>query len=141
MSQYFSSEHDGIDVTPMTSYTAGDDVYAYMDGYVSYIGNPTSNPNEGYTVRIHHINPLSNGYDRIRTQYMHLNSAPLVSLYDHVHAGDLIGYMGNTGNSTGVHLHFEIRGGTESQFPLGGKSSNGYNTGTVLDPAPYLDLT
>lgn len=43
-----------------------------------------------------------------------------------------------TGNSTDVHLHFEVRGGSESEFPLGGISSNGFYTGTVLDPTPYL---
>ena len=153
ISQSFSSSHDGIDISPLVSKTPGDEVYAYMDGCVSYVGNPTDNPNEGYTVRIHHNNPLknSNGYARIRTQYMHLNSAPLVAKFEEVQAGQLIGYMGNTGNvgsstgstdpGAGTHLHFEVRGGSESQFPIGGVSSNGYDTGTVINPRPYLDLT
>lgn len=142
-SRGFSSTHDGVDIKGSTPGVAGDEVYAYTDGYVSYVGTPESNPNEGYTVRIHHNNPLQseNGYARIRTQYMHLNSAPLVSKFEDVSAGDLIGYMGSTGNSTGVHLHFEVRGGSESEFPLGGTSSNGFYTGTVLDPTPYLELT
>lgn len=137
------TKHDGVDIKGSSPGIAGDEVYAYTHGCVSFVGTPTSNPNEGYTVRIHHNNPLKNenGYARIRTQYMHLNSMPLVNKFDEVQAGDLIGYMGNTGNSTGVHLHFEIRGGTESNFPLGGTSSNGFYTGTVIDPTPYLELT
>lgn len=138
-----SKGHLGVDIQPLQKGVAGDKVYAYMDGYVSFVGTPDTNPKEGYTVRIHHKNPLKddNGYAHIRTQYMHLNSMPLVNKFDKVNAGDLIGYMGNTGNSTGVHLHFEVRGGTESNFPLGGASSNGFNTGTVIDPTPYLKLT
>ena len=137
-----SKGHLGVDIQPLQKGVAGDNVYAYMDGYVSFIRNSiANNPDEGYTVRIHHNNPLKddNGYARIRTQYMHLNSAPLVSVGNRVTAGQLIGYMGTTGNSTGVHLHFEVRGGSESDFAFGG--SSGYNTGTVLDPADYLALT
>lgn len=153
ISQGFSSSHDGVDISPLVSKTPGDEVYAYMDGYVSFVGNPTNNPYEGYTVRIHHNNPrvASNGYARIRTQYMHLDSAPLVKKFDEVYAGQLIGYMGNTGNvssstgstdpGAGTHLHFEVRGGSGTQFPLGGVSSNGFDTGDVLDPMPYLNLT
>ena len=137
-----SNGHLGVDIQPLQKGVAGDEVYAYTDGCVSFIRNSiANNPSEGYTVRIHHNNPLEsqNGYARIRTQYMHLNSAPLVSVGDYVTAGQLIGYMGTTGNSTGVHLHFEVRGGSESDFAFGG--SSGYNAGTVLDPADYLALT
>jgi murein DD-endopeptidase MepM/ murein hydrolase activator NlpD len=38
-----------------------------------------------------------------------------------VQAGDVIGYVGSTGNSTGAHLHFEVR-----------------FAGTPLNPIPYL---
>ena len=141
VSRYNTSSHDGMDINPVNSGVEGDEIYAYADGYVSFVGNPTNCPNEGYTVRIHHINPLDNSYSNIRTQYMHLNGSPLVSPYKHVQAGELIGYMGNTGNSTGVHLHFEVRGGTSTQFPLGGNSSNGFNTGTVLNAKDYTDIT
>jgi hypothetical protein len=41
----------------------------------------------------------------------------------HVNAGDLIGYSGNTGHSTGAHLHFGLK-----------------EDGHFIDPSPYVDL-
>lgn len=55
----------------------------------------------GYAVEIHHGNEFS-------TLYAHMSKLS-VKPGDHVEQGDLIGYMGSTGNVTGVHLHFEIR--------------------------------
>lgn len=42
----------------------------------------------------------------------------------YVKAGDLIGYSGNTGHSTGSHLHFGLKG----------------ENGQFIDPSPYIDL-
>jgi murein DD-endopeptidase MepM/ murein hydrolase activator NlpD len=46
-----------------------------------------------------------------QTLYAHLSSNAVVAGAE-VGQGDVIGAMGNTGKSTGVHLHFEVRGGT-----------------------------
>ncbi len=54
------------------------------------------------------------------TYYGHL-SFILVQPGEPVSAGDIIGYMGKTGNATGCHLHFEVRGAKNflSKYPLG----------------------
>lgn len=41
------------------------------------------------------------------TSYFHMNRSS-VSLDEQVKTGDMIGYVGSTGNSTGAHLHFAI---------------------------------
>ncbi len=56
-------------------------------------------------------------------QYAHLSQLG-VKAGQHVNAGDQIGKSGNTGNSTGPHLHFEIR--TVNQYAK------------VIDPVGYL---
>ncbi|MGW1974736.1 M23 family metallopeptidase [Streptomyces sp. NPDC001889] len=65
--------------------------------------------------------------DGTETWYCHLSSAKIRS--GTVKAGDVIGYAGNTGNSTGSHLHFEVRpGGGSTIDPLAWLRSKG------LDP-------
>ncbi len=49
-----------------------------------------------------------NHYNGVATLYGHLKSAAVV-LDQYVSAGEVIGYVGSTGNSTGPHLHFEVR--------------------------------
>jgi murein DD-endopeptidase MepM/ murein hydrolase activator NlpD len=57
---------------------------------------------------------------KMMTLYAHLDQL-LASVGEVVHAGDVIGLEGSSGNSTGPHLHFEVRIG-----------------GLVTDPLPYL---
>ncbi|MBY6303054.1 M23 family metallopeptidase [Streptomyces clavuligerus] len=65
--------------------------------------------------------------DGTETWYCHLSSAKIRS--GAVKAGDVIGYAGNSGNSTGPHLHFEVRpGGGSTIDPLAWLQSKG------LDP-------
>lgn len=54
----------------------------------------------GYYVKINHA-------EGVDTLYAHLSSVA-VSYGQYVHQGDVIGYVGSTGNSSGNHLHFEL---------------------------------
>jgi murein DD-endopeptidase MepM/ murein hydrolase activator NlpD len=56
----------------------------------------------------------------VTTRYGHL-TAYTVAAGQHVSAGTLVGFQGSTGNSTGVHLHFEVR-----------------QDGAPVDPVPWL---
>ena len=85
--------HDGIDF----SAPIGETVMAAMDGIVSVA---VYHRQHGNYVVIDH----SNGY---KTLYSHLNSF-CVNQGDTVERGQKIGESGNTGNSTGPHLHFGI---------------------------------
>jgi murein DD-endopeptidase MepM/ murein hydrolase activator NlpD len=97
--------HDGADLVAST----GTPVYAASDGVV--IG---AAPNGGYGnwIRIDHQGKLS-------TVYGHLSSfAPGIQEGASVSQGELIGFVGNTGRSTGSHLHFEILSGGKAVDPL-----------------------
>ncbi len=60
-----------------------------------------------------------------------------VSYGDSVSAGDTIGYVGNSGNSSGAHLHFEVR----KNYPTPFTNLNGTTTnGQAIDPRPYLGI-
>lgn len=76
----------------------GDPIYASDAGVVVWAG---WNGGYGNLVRVRH----GNGYE---TYYAHL-SAYAVSCGDPVYQGQVIGYCGSTGWSTGPHLHYEIR--------------------------------
>jgi murein DD-endopeptidase MepM/ murein hydrolase activator NlpD len=86
--------HTGLDIAPPW----GSDVYAAAEGTVVYSG---WRGNLGYSVEIDH----GNGW---ATRYGHLASYPEVSVGDWVERGQLIGFVGRTGYSTGPHLHFEV---------------------------------
>lgn len=86
--------HAGIDIAP----PYGSPIYAAGSGVVSQAG---WNGGYGNSVIISHGNSLS-------TLYGHQSSV-VVSVGQLVSKGQLIGYVGSTGNSTGPHLHFETR--------------------------------
>ncbi|MEE1186448.1 MAG: peptidoglycan DD-metalloendopeptidase family protein [Acutalibacteraceae bacterium] len=100
--------HGGLDISSSGIYGAG--VVASDSGTVilSYAGNYGG---YGNCVMIDH----GNGFT---TVYAHLAYAPSVYEGQVVSQGTTIGYVGSTGNSTGPHLHFEIRYNGSTQDPL-----------------------
>ena len=100
--------HNGWDIAD----PEGTPVYAVDSGEVKFAG--WSDKGYGYMVVIDHGG-------RYQTLYAHLKEMPSVSAGQSVSAGTEIGVMGNTGFSTGPHLHFEIRHGSD-----------------LVDPGPYL---
>ena len=91
----FTSYHKGIDIAAGT----GDSVWASDNGTVVYAG--PNNSGYGNMVMIDH----NNGW---ATLYAHL-SAIYTTCGASVYQGTVIGAAGATGNTTGSHLHFEVR--------------------------------
>ena len=98
--------HGGTDITG--GGISGKPVYATRAGKV--ISAVTSNSGYGIYVLIDH----GDGYSSL---YAHM-SARYVSAGDSVSKGQMIGRVGSTGNSTGPHLHFEIRYYGEKKDPM-----------------------
>lgn len=102
--------HKGVDLgigvgTRLIAVASGTVVYSYNDGW---------HGGAGKCVSIQHDNGIV-------TKYFHLSDASVVKAGQAVRAGDTIGYSGNTGNSSGPHLHFQLE-------------INGNHT----DPLPYI---
>ena len=102
--------HQGIDISGAGNF--GSPIYAAASGTVIYAFNSCPSQGSGYgdkcggemgnEVIIDH----GNGYI---TRYAHLHQTVLVRVGETVSRGDRIGYMGNSGSSTGAHLHYEIK--------------------------------
>ncbi|MDY5006870.1 murein hydrolase activator EnvC family protein [Candidatus Allofournierella merdipullorum] len=90
-----STGHKGIDI----AIAGGTPIYAAHNGTVAAT---TGHSSYGNVVMI------DNG-DGITTLYAHMQSAAIVGVGQTVTQGQVIGYVGSTGNSTGNHLHFEVR--------------------------------
>ncbi len=104
ISQGFRYYHRAIDIAN----AIGIPIYASDGGYVTYAG--WSSVGYGYMVQIDHGNGFSTLYAHLSQWYV--DPGQVVS------RGQIIGAMGSTGNSTGPHLHFEIRYGGVPQNPL-----------------------
>lgn len=94
LTQAYHARHYGLDF----GIAVGTPIRTTMDGKVVYAGWN----NEGYG----NLVIVENG--AYRTYYAHLSQIP-VTVGQSVQAGSVIGLSGNTGNSTGPHLHYEVR--------------------------------
>lgn len=98
--------HKGIDMAA----PSGTPIYATADGLISKAEYYSS---YGNFIAIGHGGELE-------TRYAHLSRIAVAS-GQRVRKGDLIGYVGSTGRSTGPHLHYEVR-----------------VAGQAVDPTPYM---
>ena len=101
--------HYGVDL----SAPQGTPIYATRGGRVTYA---TYDSSSGYYVSINHL-------DGFVSKYLHLTHY-IVSPGQYVAAGQIIGYCGSTGASTGPHLHFSI-----------------YYNGSAVNPAKYINIS
>ena len=114
---FFSSDivHTGVDIpaprnTPVLAAGSGRVVWA---GYGLYYGNNDPNDPYGLAVTIRH--DFGWNGKRLYTVYGHLDHIDVVT-GQIVKTGDPIGEVGITGNTTGPHLHFEVRTESNSYF-------------------------
>jgi murein DD-endopeptidase MepM/ murein hydrolase activator NlpD len=87
------SFHNGIDIAG----DRDDQIYAAADGIIE---TADWDPVKGNYIQIKHT-------DELNTVYMHLRKIT-VKKGDSIKKGESIGFMGSTGRSTGVHLHYEV---------------------------------
>ncbi|EAJ7574389.1 M23 family metallopeptidase [Campylobacter upsaliensis] len=97
--------HPGIDLAA----SIGTPIYAPASGVVEFSGY--SNNGYGYNVILLH----NFGFKSV---FAHMTRKDVVKAGDFVNKGDLIGYTGNTGLSTGPHLHYEVRFINKTLEPL-----------------------
>lgn len=101
------ARHNGIDIPA----PHGTPIYATADGIV---GRAQRLGGYGLYVELEHGN-------NIQTRYGHMSSFTVAS-GQRVKKGDVIGYVGSTGRSTGNHLHYEVR-----------------IAGTPVNPLPFVE--
>lgn len=104
--------HHGVDV----AMPVGTPLTAAADGTIAKKGAGASG---GYTLLIRHEG-------NFHTVYYHLQKPSHRNIGERVTAGELVAHSGNTGASTGPHLHFELR--------------RSRNWGDTLDPVPAFRL-
>lgn len=116
----YGNGHTGIDIVgkeglPEIIAHSDGTVYAIQDGKDNNI-KATGVASYGNYVQIKHANGMY-------TLYAHLHKGLKVKKGQQVKMGQVLGMEGNSGNSYGVHLHFEVR------------NKDNY----VIDPTPYID--
>ncbi len=94
--------HYGTDISGANA--MGQPIISVADGVV-YQVNYTNESTAGYNVRIKHIDEEGNEWE---SRYCHMSQIN-VTVGAALRQGDVIGAVGNTGRSTGPHLHFELR--------------------------------
>jgi murein DD-endopeptidase MepM/ murein hydrolase activator NlpD len=91
----YTKMHKGVDFAAPT----GTPIYAAGDGAISFVGRKSG---YGNYISIRHASGLSTAY-----AHMHKFASGMKN-GKRVRQGDVIGYVGSTGRSTGPHLHYEV---------------------------------
>jgi murein DD-endopeptidase MepM/ murein hydrolase activator NlpD len=120
--------HNGIDLRCQV----GTPIFASMDGYV-YPANDGATTGYGIYIK------QRSEEKKLELTYGHM-SVIKVRYGEFVHTGDLLGYSGNTGFSSGPHLHFGMRRLISSDSDISIWSIQDYNNGYkgAIDPIEYI---
>ncbi|MBA4535206.1 M23 family metallopeptidase [Brevibacillus halotolerans] len=117
--------HAGLDIAPVKRGVPGDKIVAAYHGTVIRSERSSS---YGFVVYINHELRKN---DWVQTRYAHMRKKPSVKKNEEVSKGTKLGEMGETGQVTGVHLHFETR---ESS-----KEPDTSNKSEPVDPLNYVE--
>lgn len=122
ITQEYNGNHQAIDLVGegnsldyITAHSDGKIVF-YQDGYGNMKGS-TGNRSYGNCIKIDH----GNGY---QTLYAHMEMGLLVKDKETIKKGQVLGYMGDSGNAYGKHLHFEV-----------------FKNGVRVDSTPFLNTS
>ena len=121
-------EHDGVDLpharnTPIVSAAAGTviTVRCNTSGPTCDVDGSPSTRGCGWYVEVKHK-------DDIITRYCHMVRQPSVAVGDRVEIGQVLGFVGSSGHSSGPHLHFEVHFGEKA-----GRLN-------AVDPVPFMQF-
>lgn len=131
---YIPNSRKGIDIIHSTYGEIANDypVYSVKTGKVLFSATSMSSTAGWYVV----IDLDSDYGDSETVRYLHLKNKPLVKTDASVTQGTALGIVGNTGESTGTHLHFDVN---TAHAIYGGSGSNQINYNNTVDPEPYFE--
>lgn len=120
-------DHDGVDIgadsgVPIHAASAGTVRYSECNSPTCDVPGSPEMGGCGWMTVIDHAGGIA-------TRYCHMVSEPLVAAGDTVAAGQVIGYVGSTGNSSAAHLHYEVHFDPTTGDRLGDD--------TAVDPVPF----